>query len=119
LIGLSITSRHNANWILDTNAFDVGVGKVKKECYGKSLIVLLVLEPTRPAHCQMRAGRMRYHHVPPVAKVTQNVVLDMRTGSLGIEQVARPRIVPTLSEGVTDYTGKLARNKYAHDYTVL
>jgi hypothetical protein len=52
----------------------------------------------------MRAWWVRDHQIPPIAENVQNVALDMLSGRLARQQVARPSIVPTTGEGVADAT---------------
>ena len=121
LIWLSERRADPTNRVFNAHPWNGGVHQIKNEEQSIALLLLPILPPTRPASGQVCAWWVSYHQIPSrAAIVTQyahNVCLKMITGGFAWEQIARPRIMPSVGKGVSNDTGKLASHQYSHALT--
>lgn len=110
LVGLADPGADDGYRILQGDARDRGVEKKADERKRDFLLLVFVLEPTRPAYGKMSTRWMCYHNVPPGIQDVTDIAEVMLAWAFRLDQVTGDRFVPLLYEGVPDHAGKFAGN---------
>jgi hypothetical protein len=88
LVGLPNLAANNRDGIFQRYARDRRVEQQPHEVERFRLFGLLILEPARTGHSEVRAGRVRDHQIPAIGQDHRHIALMVRAGRFRREQVA-------------------------------
>ena len=115
LVWLAPAARHQADGVLDSDLWDVGVGEQHEQVYRLYLLCLLILPPSSTANGETSARRKSDHHVPLVGIGQQSipsVTYDMELAPIRCrENIERPGIMAPLTKSASDRARKLTRDQ--------